>query len=134
MLKMNDMAYGLSARRDTDRARSGIKPTARVLGRKQSHYGVGIDIGSGTDPAGVYDDLSRAPFPRFNEKSFCALGASTGQQRLRLRREAIDAAIYAIRRFHAMLSPGDGCHDRSMSSRLKLQAGRRTDRAGRCHS
>ena len=48
--------------------------TRRILARKQHHFAV-IDIGSNSIRLVVYDDLSRAPFPRFNEKSFCALGA-----------------------------------------------------------
>ena len=96
---MNVMAYGLSNRRDTDPREIEID-TARVLSRKQSHYGV-IDIGSNSIRLVVYDDLSRAPFPRFNEKSLCALGAGMDEHG-RLRRAAIDAAVYAIRRFHAI--------------------------------
>ena len=37
-----------------------------------------IDIGSNSIRLVVYDDLSRAPFPRFNEKSMVALGAGIG--------------------------------------------------------
>ena len=93
------MAYGLSQRRDTDPREIEID-TVRVLGREQSHYGV-IDIGSNSIRLVVYDDLSRAPFPRFNEKSLCALGAGIDEHG-RFRRDAIDAAIHAIRRFHAI--------------------------------
>ena len=33
-----------------------------------------IDIGSNSVRLVVYDQLGRAPFPRFNEKSLCRLG------------------------------------------------------------
>jgi len=48
--------------------------TERVLTKNRKHYGV-IDIGSNSIRLVVYDDLGRAPFPRFNEKSMIALGA-----------------------------------------------------------
>lgn len=74
--------------------------TRRVLSRRQRHFGV-IDIGSNSIRLVVYDDLSRAPFPRFNEKSFCALGeglAETG----RLSEAAMEKALDAIGRFEAI--------------------------------
>lgn len=49
--------------------------TERVRNRQQQHYGV-IDIGSNSIRLLIYDDLSRAPFPRFNEKSLVALASS----------------------------------------------------------
>jgi exopolyphosphatase/guanosine-5'-triphosphate,3'-diphosphate pyrophosphatase len=71
--------------------------TKRVLGRKQSHFGV-IDIGSNSIRLVVYDDLSRAPFPRFNEKSLCALGAGIDNEG-NFSTEAMAKALRAIRRF-----------------------------------
>lgn len=74
--------------------------TRRVLAREQRHFAV-IDIGSNSLRLVVYDDLSRAPFPRFNEKSLCALGdglAETGQ----LSGEAIRRAVSAVERFGAI--------------------------------
>ena len=62
-----------------------------------------IDIGSNSVRLVVYDRLSRAPFPRFNEKSLCGLGrdlAQTGE----LSREAMDHALLALRRFVAIAS------------------------------
>jgi exopolyphosphatase / guanosine-5'-triphosphate,3'-diphosphate pyrophosphatase len=86
-----------------DGRRGGTEPrvieieTERVLGRVQQHFGV-IDIGSNSIRLVVYDDLSRSPFPRFNEKSFCALGASLDEAG-RLSPDAINKAVHAIRRF-----------------------------------
>ncbi len=74
--------------------------TARVLGRRQQHFAV-IDIGSNSIRLVVYDDLTRAPFPRFNEKSLVALGASIDASG-RMSAEAIGRAVKAIRRFAAI--------------------------------
>ena len=74
--------------------------THRVLHRVQRHFAV-IDIGSNSIRLVIYDDLGRAPFPRFNEKSFCALGAGLDDTG-RLSAEAIDRAVHAIRRFAAI--------------------------------
>ncbi len=93
------MAQGLARERDTEPREIEIE-TARVLERRQSRYGV-IDIGSNSIRLVVYDDLSRAPFPRFNEKSLCALGAALDDDG-RFRQEALDTALHSIRRFHAI--------------------------------
>ncbi len=74
--------------------------TDRILGRRESHYAV-IDIGSNSMRLVVYDDLSRAPFPRFNEKSLVALGAGLDADG-RLTKETIGAALDAIGRFQAV--------------------------------
>lgn len=60
-----------------------------------------IDIGSNSVQFVVYDQLGRAPMPRFNEKSFCRLGDAVAQT------GAIDAAdfrraVEAVRRFRAI--------------------------------
>ena len=74
--------------------------TQRVLAREQHHFGV-IDIGSNSIRLVVYDDLSRAPFPRFNEKSLCALGAGLDHTG-RLSPDAIELAVNAVERFGAI--------------------------------
>ena len=74
--------------------------TERVLGREQQHYGV-IDIGSNSIRLVVYDDLSRAPFPRFNEKSLCALGAGLDAEG-DLTPEAMARALHTIVRLDAI--------------------------------
>lgn len=74
--------------------------TDRVLGREQRHFGV-IDIGSNSMRLVVYDDLSRAPFARFNEKSFVALGRALGEDG-RFSDEAIERALRAVRRFDSI--------------------------------
>ncbi len=60
-----------------------------------------IDIGSNSVRLVIYDDLSRAPFPRFNEKSLCGLGRdldTTGE----LPEEAIAATVNAVHRYCAI--------------------------------
>lgn len=69
----------------------------RVLARQQSHYGI-IDLGSNSIRLVVYDELSRSPFPRFNEKSLVALGAGLDDQG-RFTGKAMDDAMHALRRF-----------------------------------
>jgi exopolyphosphatase / guanosine-5'-triphosphate,3'-diphosphate pyrophosphatase len=74
--------------------------TRRILERDQTHFGV-IDIGSNSIRLVVYDTLSRSPFPRFNEKSFCALGAGLDASG-NFTDEAIGRALHAIRRLDAI--------------------------------
>ncbi|NND92524.1 MAG: Ppx/GppA family phosphatase [Granulosicoccus sp.] len=71
-----------------------------MLEKKQSHYGV-IDIGSNSIRLVVYDDLSRAPFPRFNEKSMVALGAGLDAEG-QFTDETIARALHAIQRLSAI--------------------------------
>jgi exopolyphosphatase/guanosine-5'-triphosphate,3'-diphosphate pyrophosphatase len=88
------------ARRDSTEPRVIEIDTERVLGREQHHFAV-IDIGSNSIRLVVYDDLGRAPFPRFNEKSICALGAGLDRTG-RLSEPAIARAVHAVRRFDAI--------------------------------
>jgi len=74
--------------------------TARILERQQSHYGV-IDIGSNSIRLVVYDDLSRSPFPRFNEKSFVALGDGLDENGA-FSEATIAKALHMIVRFAAI--------------------------------
>lgn len=60
-----------------------------------------VDIGSNSVRLVIYDALSRAPFPRFNEKSLCGLGRdldTTG----RLAEEAMEATVNAVHRYSAI--------------------------------
>ncbi|MCA0425166.1 MAG: exopolyphosphatase, partial [Proteobacteria bacterium] len=60
-----------------------------------------IDIGSNSVRLVVYDALSRAPTPIFNEKSLCGLGrnvAITG----RLPEDGVVQALAAMKRFRAL--------------------------------
>ncbi len=93
------MSNGRNTGDDTDPRKIEIE-TRRVLGRKQSHYGV-IDIGSNSIRLVVYDDLSRAPFPRFNEKSMVALGAGLGANG-RFSDKVIADALNAVTRMDAI--------------------------------
>jgi exopolyphosphatase/guanosine-5'-triphosphate,3'-diphosphate pyrophosphatase len=60
-----------------------------------------IDIGSNSVRLVVYEGLTRAPTPIFNEKALCGLGRevlSTG----RLAQDAVERAFAALRRFRAL--------------------------------
>ncbi|OYW43236.1 MAG: exopolyphosphatase, partial [Azorhizobium sp. 12-66-6] len=60
-----------------------------------------IDIGSNSVRLVVYEALTRAPTPIFNEKALCGLGRevlSTG----RLADDAVEKAYSALRRFRAL--------------------------------
>lgn len=66
----------------------------------RSPYAV-IDIGSNSVRLVVYDELGRAPFPRFNEKALCQLGdglARTGA----LAPDGVNRTLAALRRFRAI--------------------------------
>lgn len=72
----------------------------RILGRDRRHFAV-VDIGSNSVRLVVYDQLGRAPIPRFNEKSLCELGAGldkTGE----LSADAIEGTVQAVHRFCAI--------------------------------
>jgi len=71
--------------------------TERVFNRQQQHYAV-IDIGSNSIRLVVYDDLSRSPFPRFNEKSLVALGTGLDSAGI-LTKEAIESVRHVLERF-----------------------------------
>jgi exopolyphosphatase/guanosine-5'-triphosphate,3'-diphosphate pyrophosphatase len=77
----------------------GIDPE-RILGRRQERIGV-IDLGSNSLRLVVYDDLSRAPFPRFNEKSITSLANGIDEDG-RFTEQAMQAALHSIRRFSAI--------------------------------
>ncbi|MFZ5962785.1 hypothetical protein ACOXXX_07510 [Thalassococcus sp. BH17M4-6] len=74
--------------------------TARFQAREAEHYGV-IDVGSNSMRLVVYDDLSRAPFPRFNEKSLVALGDGIDDDG-HFTQDTMDRAVHAMLRFRAI--------------------------------
>ena len=81
----------------TEKLRS---PDAGFTPDRRPPYGI-IDIGSNSVRLVVYDQLSRAPLPRFNEKSLCRLGeglAETGA----IREENFRRTVEATRRFAAI--------------------------------
>jgi exopolyphosphatase/guanosine-5'-triphosphate,3'-diphosphate pyrophosphatase len=70
------------------------------IARDRPHHAV-VDIGSNSVRLVVYDELGRAPFPRFNEKSLCRLGEGleeTGQ----LSEASFARTVEACRRFRAI--------------------------------
>jgi exopolyphosphatase / guanosine-5'-triphosphate,3'-diphosphate pyrophosphatase len=68
--------------------------------RDRPHHAV-VDIGSNSVRLVVYDQLSRAPFPRFNEKSLCRLGEGL-EETGRLSEESFARTVEACRRFRAI--------------------------------
>ena len=76
-----------------------IVPERTVRG-EQPHYAI-VDIGSNSVRLVVYDQLSRAPFARFNEKSLCRLAAGldeTGE----LAADGFRRTVEAVQRFRAI--------------------------------
>lgn len=72
----------------------------RYSNSRAKHYGV-VDIGSNSVRLVIYDRLGRAPFPRFNEKSMCRLGAGLAETG-RLDQAAIEKTVEALVRFRAI--------------------------------
>ncbi len=73
---------------------------ARVMRAERPHYGI-IDIGSNSVRLMVYDQLGRAPLPRFNEKSLARLAeglAETGA----IAPDGFRRTVEAARRFRAI--------------------------------
>ena len=73
---------------------------ARVMRAERPHYAI-IDIGSNSVRLMVYDQLGRAPMPRFNEKSLCRLAeglAETGA----IAPDGFRRTVEATRRFRAI--------------------------------
>jgi hypothetical protein len=74
----------------------------RALRDDHVPHGV-IDIGSNSVRLVVYNELGRAPFPRFNEKSLCGLGAGLDRTGT-LSAGPMDGAVRAVHRFCAIAS------------------------------
>lgn len=66
----------------------------------RTHYAI-IDIGSNSVRLVVYDQLGRAPLPRFNEKSLCRLGEGLAQTGA-IATENFGRTVEALRRFRAI--------------------------------
>lgn len=101
---------------------TGVSP-ARMISR-DAPVAV-VDVGSNSVRLVIYDTLSRAPFPRFNEKSLCGLGSeldTTG----RLPEAGIVACVNAVHRYCVIA--------RAMQAEridlLATEAVRRADNAG----
>src|SRR3954452_9960467 len=65
-----------------------------------------VDIGSNSVRLVVYDQLGRAPLPRFNEKSLCLLGAGLAESGL-LPADGFRRTVEATRRFRAIADAMD---------------------------
>jgi len=72
----------------------------RATRPERAHYAV-VDIGSNSVRLVVYDQLGRAPFPRFNEKSLCRLGEGLDRSG-ELSPEGFRRTVEATRRFRAI--------------------------------
>lgn len=85
------------------RARTPERPLDLVperVTRDRPHYAI-ADIGSNSVRLVVYDQLGRAPFPRFNEKSLCRLAAGVAETG-ELAADGFRRTVEAVRRFHAV--------------------------------
>ncbi len=71
-----------------------------VADERKPHYGI-VDIGSNSVRLVVYDQLGRAPLPRFNEKSLCRLGEGLAETGV-IRPENFRRTVEATRRFAAI--------------------------------
>src|SRR3954451_14306115 len=65
-----------------------------------------VDIGSNSVRLVIYDQLGRAPLPRFNEKSLCRLGAGLAETGL-LPADGFKRTVEAARRFRAIADAMD---------------------------
>src|SRR3954467_15072980 len=72
----------------------------RATGDRRRPYAV-FDIGSNSVRLVVYDELGRAPLPRFNEKSLCRLGEGLAQTGA-IAAEGFRRTVEAVRRFRAI--------------------------------
>jgi exopolyphosphatase / guanosine-5'-triphosphate,3'-diphosphate pyrophosphatase len=92
------MGSGADARTEPVRPLDLNSEQAGRVGR--APYAI-VDIGSNSVRLVVYDQLGRAPLPRFNEKSLCRLGdglAQTGK----IAPEGFRRTVEAVRRFRAI--------------------------------
>jgi exopolyphosphatase/guanosine-5'-triphosphate,3'-diphosphate pyrophosphatase len=92
-----------------ERRRAGAGPAepsrplafdAARVERGRPHHAV-VDIGSNSVRLVVYDELGRAPFPRFNEKSLCRLGEGL-EQTGQLSERSFARTVATCRRFRAI--------------------------------
>jgi exopolyphosphatase / guanosine-5'-triphosphate,3'-diphosphate pyrophosphatase len=73
---------------------------ARIARAERPHYAI-IDIGSNSVRLMVYDQLSRAPMPRFNEKSLCRLAEGLAETGI-IAPDGFRRTVEATRRFRAI--------------------------------
>lgn len=99
--------------------------TERILSRQQQHYAV-IDIGSNSIRLVVYDDLSRSPFPRFNEKSLIALGTGLDSDG-NFTAEAIKKVRHVLVRFSAIAQAMDVLRVDVLATEATRKAGNRAE-------
>ena len=93
-----------AARLMSDAATLAVEPgrfpaAPRAEASSDSPYGV-LDVGSNSIRLVVFEGLTRAPAPVFNERELCGLGASLAETGS-LAPEAVEPALDALRRFSA---------------------------------
>jgi exopolyphosphatase/guanosine-5'-triphosphate,3'-diphosphate pyrophosphatase len=93
------MAKDMTPKRETASRPLDLDPDRFGRGT-QAHYAI-IDIGSNSVRLMVYDQLARAPLPRFNEKSLCRLGEGVAQTGA-IAADGFRRAVEALRRFRAI--------------------------------
>ena len=91
-------------REDNEAAEAPLRPldlNPERAGRTfRAPYGI-VDIGSNSVRLVVYDQLSRAPLPRFNEKLLCRLGDGLAETGV-INPEGFRRTVNALRRFRAV--------------------------------
>ena len=78
---------------------AGGFPAAVPAAAADAPYGV-LDVGSNSIRLVVFEGLTRAPAPVFNERELCGLGATLAETGA-LAPEAVEPALDALRRFAA---------------------------------
>src|SRR6476620_6040167 len=73
----------------------------KLARNEQSGLYAVVDIGSNSVRLVVYDQLSRAPLPRFNEKSLCRLAEGLAQTEM-IAADGFRRTVEAVRRFRAI--------------------------------
>lgn len=91
----------METKRDPEPVHRPLDLDPRRAGRlDRNPYGI-IDIGSNSVRLVVYDQLGRAPLPRFNEKSLCRLGEGLAETN-RIAADGFRRTVEAARRFKAV--------------------------------
>src|SRR5271165_3479592 len=78
-----------------------LEPDSQREFRPDGPHAAVVDIGSNSVRLVVYDQHSRAPLPRFNEKSMCRLGEGLDQTG-ELSAGSFKRTVEAVRRFRAV--------------------------------
>ena len=116
-------------------AASALRSRPLSFAQGRLHHGAPIaviDIGSNSVRLVIYEGLTRAPTPIFNEKVLAGLGREVQSTGL-LAADAVEKALEALRRFRALcdiggVQAGVVCRDRGLprcAERARVHRGRR---------